>query len=188
MQSILQQVASGNADAVQRCIDTYGGLIWSMARKKGLGQQDAEDIVQDVFIELWKSAERYDPDQASETAFVAMITRRRLIDRLRRKQRRPTTQVMIPEIHDVSNDEHRRLENKVEVAMTSKALEELKPKERYVLLLSTLQGMSHGQIAEHTGIPLGTVKTYIRRGLMRVKDALNHGKPLTAPPLREAHA
>ena len=177
MTSLLQQVAQGDADAMQQCIDTFGGLIWSMARKRGLGQQDAEDLVQDVFIELWKSASRYDPAQASETTFVAMITRRRLIDRLRYQQRRPTTQEMLPDIHDVSDDEHQRVENRVEVALASKALDQLKPKERHVLLLSTLHGMSHGQIADHTGIPLGTVKTYIRRGLMRVQSLLEDSSP-----------
>ncbi|MEM9552624.1 MAG: sigma-70 family RNA polymerase sigma factor [Acidobacteriota bacterium] len=171
-ESILKRVAQGDATAVQDCIDAYGGLIWSMARKKGLAQQDAEDIVQEIFIDLWKSAERFDPSKASETAFIAMITRRRLIDRLRREQRRPSTQVMIPELHDVADNEHRQLEAVVEVSLASKALAELKPKERRVLLLSTYHGMSHGQIAEHTGIPLGTVKTYIRRGLQRVKERL----------------
>lgn len=172
MNTVLQRVASGDAEAVQDCMKTFGGLIWSMARKKGLGQQDTEDIVQEVFIDLWKSAKRYDPNQASETAFVAMITRRRLIDRLRREQRRPYTQPMVPEIHDCADAEHQRLENQVEVALASKALDQLKPRERHVVLLSTLHGMSHGQIADQTGIPLGTVKTYIRRGLMRVKDLL----------------
>lgn len=170
--SILQRVGAGESAAIQECIDTFGGLIWSMARKKGLGQQDAEDIVQEIFIDLWKSAERYDPSKASETAFVAMITRRRLIDRLRREQRRPSTQMIVPELHDVADGEHRQLEAVVEVSLATKALSELKPKERRVLLLSTYHGMSHGQIAEHTGIPLGTVKTYIRRGLQRVKEKL----------------
>lgn len=157
-------------------MDTFGGLIWSMARKKGLGQQDAEDIVQEVFIDIWKSAKRYDPNQASETAYVAMITRRRLIDRLRREQRRPATQSMVPEIHDFAGEEHQRLENKVEVALAKKALDTLKPRERHVVLLSTMHGMSHGQIADKTGIPLGTVKTYIRRSLMRLADLM------TGPP------
>ena len=172
MRTILEKVAAGESEAVQECMSTYSGLIWSMARKRGLGQQDAEDLVQEVFVELWRSAHRFDPNQSSESAFVAMITRRRLIDRLRREQRRPVTQMIVPELHDVSGTEHRDLENRVEVAMTTKALGQLKPRERYVVLLSTLHGMSHGQISDSTGIPLGTVKTYIRRGLIRVKNLL----------------
>lgn len=170
--TILQRIAAGDPRAVEDCMDTYGGLIWSMARKKGLPAAEADDIVQEVFIQLWKSAERYDPSLASETTFVAMIARRRLIDRLRKKGRRPRTQEIIPDLHDQADGEHQQLEARVELSVAQKALGVLRPKERHVVLLSAYHGMSHGQIAEKTGIPLGTVKTYIRRGLMRVKEAL----------------
>lgn len=175
--SILQRVAAGDGEAIQQCIDEYGGLVWSMARRRGLPAEDAEDVVQEVFIDLWKSADRFDPGQASEKVFVAMITRRRLIDRLRREQRRPQTQAILLETQDYAGDDFERLENAVEASMASKALAQLKPKERDVLLLSTYHGLSHGQISEHTGIPLGTVKTYIRRGLQRVKELLDLGRP-----------
>ena len=176
MSELFQRVADGDARAMQDCIDRFRGLVWSMARKRGLKDEDAEDLLQEVMIEVWKSAERYDPSQASEPAFVAMITRRRLIDRIRRQQRRPTTQPIVPDLHDGADREHEHLENRVELAIASRALDVLRPRERHVLLLSTLQGMSHGQISETTGIPLGTVKTYIRRGLMRVRSVLE------APP------
>lgn len=171
--TILQRIAAGDPHAVQDCMDTYGGLIWSMARKKGLPAAEADDIVQEVFIQLWKSAERYDPSLASETTFVAMIARRRLIDRLRKVGRRPRTQEIVPDLHDKADGEHQQLEARVELSVAQKALGVLRPKERHVVLLSAYHGMSHSQIAEETGIPLGTVKTYIRRGLMRVKEALD---------------
>ncbi|MEM6793463.1 MAG: sigma-70 family RNA polymerase sigma factor [Acidobacteriota bacterium] len=172
MSNLLEKLANGDANAMQECVDRFRGLVWSMARKRGLGEEDAEDLLQEVLIEVWKSAGRYDSSQASEPAFIAMITRRRLIDRIRRQKRRPVTQTIVPDLHDGADREHEYLENRVELAMASKALDCLRPHERYVLLLSTLQGMSHGQIAESTGIPLGTVKTYIRRGLLRVRAML----------------
>lgn len=184
--TILQRIAAGDPKAVEECMDTYGGLLWSMARKKGLDPEDADDIVQDIFIELWKSAERYDPSQASETTFVAMIGRRRLIDRLRRKQRRPTTQTIVPDLHDAADGEHEQLEAKVELSVAQKALGVLRPQERSVVLMSAYHGMSHGQISEYTGLPLGTVKTYIRRGLMRVKEALDDSDKEGLGRLREA--
>src|SRR5262249_23690735 len=145
--------------------------------------EDAEDLVQEVFLDLWRNADRYDPEQSSEPAFVAMVTRRRLIDRLRREQRRPQTLAI--EARDFSNDDHAHVENAVEAALAAKALAALKPKERDVLLLAAYHGLSHGQIAEKTGIPLGTVKTYVRRGLMRVKEMLE-GKG--SPRMREVGA
>ncbi|MEM1178763.1 MAG: sigma-70 family RNA polymerase sigma factor [Acidobacteriota bacterium] len=177
MPTLFERVASGDASSMQECIDRFRGLVWSMARKRGLGDEDAEDLLQEVMIEVWKSASRYDSAQASEPAFVAMITRRRLIDRIRRQQRRPVTQPIVPDLHDGADREHEHLENRVELAMASRALDCLRPRERHVLLLSTLQGMSHGQISESTGIPLGTVKTYIRRGLMRVRSVLEAPQP-----------
>lgn len=184
--SILERVAAGNPESIQQCIDAYGGLVWSMARRRGLSPEDAEDVVQEVFIDLWKSADRFDPALASEKIFVAMIARRRLIDRLRREQRRPPTQAIELEDRDYAGKDLENLENAVEASLAAKALAQLRPQERDVLLLSTYHGLSHGQIAEHTGIPLGTVKTYIRRGLIRVKELLDLGRG--AKELREVGA
>ena len=189
--TILQRIAAGDPKAVQECMGAYSGLLWSMARKKGLDPDDADDFVQDIFIELWKSAGRYDPKQASETTFVAMIGKRRLIDRLRRTQRRPRTQEIVPDLHDADDGEHEHLEAKVGLSVAQKALGVLRPQERSVVLMSAYHGMSHGQISEHTGLPLGTVKTYIRRGLMRVKEALDESDKealtqLQPSPLRPA--
>ena len=184
--TILQRIAAGDPKAVQECMSTYSGLLWSMARKKGLDPEDADDLVQEIFIELWKSAERYDPTKASETTFVAMIGKRRLIDRLRRQQRRPRTQEMVPDLHDAADGEHEQLEAKVELSVAQKALGVLRPQERSVVLMSAYHGMSHGQISDYTGLPLGTVKTYIRRGLMRVKEALDDSDKGAAGHLRSA--
>ena len=170
--SILQRIAEGDPDAVGECLDTYGGLVWSMARRQGLSQQDAEDAVQEIFVDVWRSAERFDEGQAAEVTFVSMIARRRLIDRRRRVQRRPAVDSLEDEAYNLSGDDQQRLENSVEASLAQRALDLLKPQERKVLLLSTYQGLSHGQIAETTGLPLGTVKTYIRRGLIRVKELL----------------
>src|SRR5262245_66294972 len=93
--SLLARVAEGDAIAVRECIARYGGLVWSIARRFELA--DAEDAVQEIFLDLWKSAARFDPNIASETAFIAMIARRRLIDRRRTRKRRPTTE-QLPEL------------------------------------------------------------------------------------------
>ena len=99
-ESILQRVAAGDMAAMQECIDRYGGLVWSLARRLSLSPAEAEDGVQEAFIELWKHAERFDPEVASETTFVSMIARRRLIDRRRSrasKDRLVKTSSEIPE-------------------------------------------------------------------------------------------
>ena len=89
MATILKRIASGNTPAVQECLDTYGGLVWSLALRMLPNANEAEDAVQEIFIDIWKNAERFDEAQASETTFIAMIARRRLIDRLRKVNRQP---------------------------------------------------------------------------------------------------
>lgn len=163
--SLLRRVAEGDANAVRECIAQYGGLVWSIARRFELA--DAEDAVQEIFLDLWKSAARFDPTIASEAAFVAMIARRRLIDRRRTRRRRPTTE----QLPEVAVDQAARPDACAEAAQAARALEQLRPEQRRVLVLATY-GMSHGEIAAQTGMPLGTVKAHARRGLISIRAAL----------------
>lgn len=160
----------------------YANLLWSLARRHGFQGSEAEDAVQDIFIDLWKSAERFDASRASELTFICMIARRRLIDRRRRIQRRPQADSLDDSHFEISDGTSNHPEVVAEVQMAAKAIARLKPKERDVVLLSTYHGMSHGQIADHTGLPLGTVKTYVRRGLMRVREMLKSGEHLQEQP------
>lgn len=176
-EDLLPLVATGDPQAIQGCIDRYGALIWSLARRHSPSPADAEDAVQEVYIDLWKSAERFDRSKASETTFVAMIARRRLIDRHRHRQRRPQTDTLDPATNVVADPQQKQMEASADASLAARALATLAPQEQKVILLSTYQGMSHGQISEYTGIPLGTVKTYIRRGLLRVRKILEKGSP-----------
>ena len=171
MTDVLPRLAAGDPKAAEECLDRYGALVWSLARRHTRNGADAEDAVQDVFLDVWKNAERFDASRASEAAFITMIARRRLIDRLRRKTRRLETTQLDTEI-DVVDPLASKPEASAEAALAARAINRLDVKERQVVVLSTYHGMSHGQIAKHTGMPLGTVKTYVRRGLMRVREAL----------------
>jgi len=165
---LLGRVAAGDRDAVRECIARYGGLVWSIARR--FEAADAEDAVQEIFLDLWKSAARFDRQIASEAAFVAMIARRRLIDRKRTRGRRPTIDpgADLPAVPSEGSGPR----TCAEASQAARALDKLRPEQRQVLLLSACHGMSHGEIAEHTGMPLGTVKAHARRGLMSIRAAL----------------
>lgn len=178
MSPLLPRIASGDPVAVEECVKRYKGLVWSLARRyAGNAGNDAEDAVQEIFIDLWKSAPRFQESVASEAAFVAMIARRRLIDRRRRTERQPRLDSLDaeygPEPQAAGNAEWG-----AEAALAARAIGELQEKERQVLWLSVAQGMSHSEIAEHTQIPLGTVKTYARRSLQRVRERLLKGRKL----------
>ncbi len=173
---LLPRVASGEPRAAEELMDRYGALIWSLARRHSRRSADAEDAVQEIFLALWKNADRFDASRASEPTFITMIARRRLIDLHRHKQRRPPTEGHEADLETLTDLRSGDIEVKAEAKLASRALGTLKPREREVVLLSTYQGMSHSEIANHVDMPLGTVKTYIRRGLMRVREALEQPK------------
>ncbi len=176
--SILHRIAAGDPTAVSECMERFGGLVWSVVRRYCASPGDAEDAVQEIFIDLWRSAARYDESIASETTFVAMIARRRLIDRNRKKARRPETS-MVPETlaiaapGEIDADVASMSE---EAKIAHEAMRQLRPEQQRVLQLSIFHGVSHEQIARSTGLPLGTVKTHARRGLIRIRELLEESR------------
>lgn len=171
--TLLQRVAAGDTAAVAACVDTYGGLIWSLARRFLGRASEAEDAVQEVFIELWKNAGRFDPSIGSESTFVAMIARRRLIDRRRRDARRPVNEnIEIENLPLTAPDDLQTVEVNDEAAQAATAMNRLKPDQQRVLKLAVCQGWPHQVIADKLGLPLGTVKTHVRRGLIKLREEL----------------
>jgi RNA polymerase sigma-70 factor (ECF subfamily) len=171
--SLLQSVSTGDPDAVRACIDRFGALVWSLSRRFSPSPSDAEDAAQEIFVELWKSAGRFDPTVASEATFVAMIARRRLVDRQRRRQRRLDTEPL-PELPPAAEEGSSPSgERAAEATLAARAVAQLRPEQQKVLLLATYHGLSHEEIASATGMPLGTVKAHARRGLIKVRELLS---------------
>jgi RNA polymerase sigma-70 factor (ECF subfamily) len=174
-ESLLRRIATGDPSAVDEVLDRYGGLVWSLARRFCANASDAEDAAQEVFIDLWQSARRFDEALASEATFVAMIARRRLIDRYRRSGRRRDVAGLMIDVAENDNNPSARAEMLDEVAKISAAMKSLRPEQQQVLKLSIYEGLTHDEIARSTGLPLGTVKTHARRGLMRIREVM--GQP-----------
>lgn len=176
---LLTRIAGGDQSAVPECISRYGGLIWTLARRRLASREDAEDLVQEVFVDLWRSADRFDPLIAEEITFVAMIARRRIIDRIRRRTGLPeTTSIEDSGAADVLDPAgnvpvSRRLELGEEARLADEHFDRLQPDEQRVLRLSIYDSLSHAAIAAHTGLPLGTVKSHIRRGLDSLRRTLS---------------
>jgi len=171
-ESILERVASGDASAVDECLSQYGGLVWSLARRFHAGHADAEDAVQEIFVEIWRNAGRYDARVAAESTFITMIARRRLIDRYRKQKRTLDTTAVDEQQIPSSAEQPDHVEIRDEADRARQAMRQLRPEERQVLELSVDRGMSQSQIAEFTELPLGTVKTQARRGMMRLRQLL----------------
>ena len=171
-EGILNRIGRGDKAAVDECIERYGDLIWSIARRFCANPADAEDAVQDIFIDVWTNARRYRDDIAAESTFIAMIARRRMIDRIRRSGRRPQTDSIDETFELPDTAAEAQIERHAEFEQVRIALAGLSSDQQRVLHLSVFKGLSHGDIAKQTGMPLGTVKTHIRRGLNAVREQL----------------
>ena len=171
LEPLLPRIAAGDERAVRDCVARYGPLVWSLARRWSPDPSEAEDAVQEIFIDLWRTAARYDVARISEAGWVAMIARRRLIDRARRRERLPAME-SIPDGFDLADDSERDLDREWRAEQARAVLRELPPAQRRMLELSLLHGRTHDEIARETETPLGTVKSHIRRGLQRARDLL----------------
>jgi len=171
--SVLQGIASGDQSAVRACIDEYGALVWSLARRLSRTTADAEDAVQEIFLDVWKSAARFDASQGSEKMFIAMIARRRLIDRLRKKSAEPTMEPVEALETIAWSDPGTASQTASEAELATRALHELRPEQRQVLELGLLHGLSQTEISARLGLPLGSVKSLMRRGLIKIREYMN---------------
>jgi RNA polymerase sigma-70 factor (ECF subfamily) len=173
---LLVRIACGDADAVGACLKRYGPLVWSVVSKAWKDAATIEDLVQEIFIDVWKSAGRFDPAKASEATFIATIARRRVIDRRRRLGRAPELELI--EDHEVSQEDAglSNVDLGDEAQLAREALIDLKPDQRRVILMSVVDGLTHNEIATATGIPLGTVKSHIRRGLDQAAQKLRSAR------------
>ncbi|MDP3848957.1 MAG: sigma-70 family RNA polymerase sigma factor [Luteolibacter sp.] len=168
---ILPRLAAGEPRAMNECITRHGGLVWGIVRRSVKDSSAAEDLVQEVFTEIWKKAAFFDPAVASEATFIALVARRRVIDFLRRQGRQPDFEPLeaagaVP----VCQAPAASLVCDPEAVKSSIA--SLPDETRQLFHLFFEDGYTHPEIAEKTGLPIGTVKTRLRRGLITLREQL----------------
>jgi RNA polymerase sigma factor (sigma-70 family) len=169
---LLPQVADGDREAIQECVERYGRLIWSLANRLIPNKSEVEDAVHDVFIEIWQSAAKFDPSKGDELTFVAMLTRRRLVDRWRANLRRQVGNVDIGEVEIAAPMVRDRSEVNDEAEKAYRCFEKLTQQTQTVLKRSIHDNLSYAKIAEQLQLPLGSVKSYARRGLIQIRECM----------------
>ena len=174
IESVLAQVARREPESLNFCIERYSSLVWSLARRYSPSQADAEDAVQEIFLEIWQKADRFNPTLSAETTFVTMIARRRLIDRYRKQSRlleTTSSESDFDEQPDLTGSASAELMD--EAAKATRCLDSLVSNQRDILRKSIHEGKSHSQISTELQMPLGSVKSFARRGLIQLRHCMD---------------
>lgn len=166
---LLKRINEKDQTAMAAIFDRYAAMAYSVALRVLKDQAQAEDVIQDLFFWLWQNPDSFSPDRGSLAAWLAVLVRNRAIDVLRK--RRPCNNVeemALPAGTDVANE----VELHAMVERVRRVLRGLPPEQRNSVEMAFFEGLTHSEIAEQTGDPLGTVKTRIRSALISVRKAL----------------
>lgn len=164
---LIQGLRTGNHDCFAVFFDRYSSLAKAIALRIVRSGVEAEDVVQEAFMQVWRQADRFDETRGNAAAWVTMIARTRALDRLRRVASRHE------DAQEESPDGAIEAPPIVEGLVVRTALHDLPEEQRVPLEMAYWQGFSQSEIAEHLGEPLGTVKTRMRAGLQRLREALD---------------
>jgi RNA polymerase sigma-70 factor (ECF subfamily) len=168
---LMHRVAAGDEEAIGELYDRFGSLVYKVAWQFNPSHAEAEDAVQEIFVRLWRTADRFDPRRAKLVTWVMLIARRHLIDRLRRNSVRPSAGSFEGDLAARDQAEPGREPQRDEFnARVLKRLEELPELQRTVIERAYLHGFTLREISEQLGAPLGTIKSALSRGLGRLRD------------------
>lgn len=163
---LVARLRAGDQLALSELYDRYSSVVYGVALRILQDTGAAEDLLQDIFLQLWRKPDAFDSSRGSLGAWLSVIARHRAIDRLR--QRRPESDIedcIIASGTDLRDETERSLViEKVRVVMN-----EMSPDQRAAMELAFFEGLTHSEIAEKTGEPLGTIKTRIRSGLQLLR-------------------
>jgi RNA polymerase sigma-70 factor (ECF subfamily) len=176
--AVIRRVAEGDTVAFERVYDAFSGILYSLALRMLERPEDTEELLQEVFLKIWRDAEAYDPRRGVPLAWAITITRHKAIDKIRSTTRRlrlyeaaeaeaKSNSVPLPQ--PVNNAES--TENAQAVR---ESLGRLAPEVRESIELAFFGGLSHSQIASRLSLPLTTVKSRIRRAMMQLRQSLRH--------------
>jgi RNA polymerase sigma-70 factor (ECF subfamily) len=174
---LLARIAGRERAAFEELYTRYKNILYATALKFLKTDADAQDVVQDVFIQIWDKAKLYDPAKGKPLTWALTLTRNRSIDRIRAIQRRSRLRDEFE--HETAVDESAGVREALfgvdaseKAKILREAVSQLSPQQRVVIELAFFRGLTQNEIADQLGEPLGTVKARARRGLMKLKEIL----------------
>lgn len=173
--AIVRRMVAGDPDALAELYDRFAPLVLAVARRILGGAGEAEEVLQEAFLQAWNQAERYDPGRSSVSTWLLLIARTRALDRLRSRgarERMAQAAAAEPPAADTSSGGDDSVLHRERRRRVRQALAELPEEQRRVLELAFYEGLSQSEIATRTGTPLGTVKTRALLGMKKLRQAL----------------
>lgn len=181
-QELIRRVASGDAETLGVVYDRHARQIFSLVLRIVEDQAEAEDVVQEVFSQAWSQASRYDAARGTVAAWLATIARSRAIDRLRARRAQPDSHQLVAEhsildLPDPGAGQEVAVLTDEQVRELRAAMTRLPLLQRVAIELAYYEGLTQTEIAQRLEQPLGTVKTRIRLGLLKLREALQGSRP-----------
>lgn len=175
-EELMRRLAEGDVSALAPLYERYAALVFAIARES-LDTPAAEEIVQDVAVAIWRKARTYDPARGPVRPWLLQTARTRVINELRRRGRRPATvsdprDLQLAAVPDDAPEPDEAIWRDYRRAAVQAAVEALPDAQRQALRLAFFEELSHAQVADFLGLPLGTAKTRIRSGMQRLQGAL----------------
>jgi RNA polymerase sigma-70 factor (ECF subfamily) len=176
--ALIERIMAGEEDALSALYDRYAGMLYAMLVRILKDTSAAEEVLQDLFLQLWRGASRFDVSRGSLPAWLLVIGRNRALSRLRRRDRREVLEDpeefsldSVPSAGDLEDEAWRRqLMERLRGAMAT-----LPPEQKEALELAYFEGMTQTEIAARTGSPLGTVKSRVRAAMQSLKQFFDDG-------------
>jgi len=169
---LMRRVAHGDEAAMGELYDRFVGLVFKASRQVLSSRAEAEDAVQETFVRLWQTADRFDRQRAKLVTWVMLITRRSVIDKLRRRAVRPKAVHLDDDASVSAPSEERPTAGDLHEGALRRRLDELPALQRDVIERIYLQGFTLREVSQQMNVPLGTVKSALSRGLARVRSRL----------------
>ncbi|GAA2464453.1 MULTISPECIES: sigma-70 family RNA polymerase sigma factor [Streptomyces] len=174
LQRLLHEVALGDQEAFAAVYDTVAGSVLGVARAVLRDRAQSEEVAQDVLVEVWRTAPRYQPERGSALNWILTLAHRRAVDRVRSVEAaaaRDTRAALLD--HQPAYDEvTEQVESRLEQEQVRRCLRTLTELQRQSVTLAYYRGLTYREVAEALALPLGTVKTRLRDGLIRLRDCL----------------
>lgn len=170
--AVLGAISSGDREALSTLYTRTSAKLYGICLRVLGNESEAQDVLQEVYVTAWRKAGQFDPGKASPITWLAVLARNKAIDQLRR--RRPSADGLdaAAEVVDSSPSAFDIAQQKQERSRLDQCLEELDEQPRAMIRSAFLDGATYPELAQRAGVPLGTTKSWIRRGLQRLKGCL----------------